>query len=169
MSKSSHRLKLVFFLGASAFTLLSCEPASEPTTPVFNPQLSLEGCWPIGGDCEHRVLTTTEANRITTLTQNLNTQADSRCATIQNLLMADMGAEPKQILVWTNGPSTYHPDNYYGDRHNAPGITHITPLGLSTNENLMRTIIHEAAHGVGATTDTEAEELEDLCLGVFDI
>lgn len=83
--------------------------------------------------------------------------------------MADMGVEPKKILVWTVGPASYHPSNYYGDRHNGPGVTHVTSLGMNSNEQLMRTLIHEAAHGALGVSDQVAEELENACLGDHNI
>lgn len=99
---------------------------------------------------------------------NINANADPRCGQIQNQLMSDSQSEPNNIEMWTDGPPEYDPANYYGDRHNEPGITHLTANAFNSNMELMKTLIHEGAHAIGVTTDSEAAQLEELCLGLYD-
>ncbi len=128
------------------------------------PQRYMDLCWPPGTECQHRDITQNELTRISSMISNINVGGGSQCVAIQDLLMSDMYAG--RIQVWTAGSSTYDPSNFYGDRHNGPGITHLTSNAFASNCELMRTLIHESAHGIGVTSDPDATQLEDTCLGL---
>ena len=134
-----------------------------------NPRIApvIDVCWPISSVCEDRPLTTNEKNRITSLSMNINTAGDPRCSQIRSQAINDVSNDA--VRMWTAGPEEYDPDDYYGDRHNVPGITHITANALNSNLELMRTLIHEAAHAIGVTDDGDAAQLEESCLGDYDI
>jgi hypothetical protein len=121
-------------------------------------------CWPPSDQCQDRPLTDNEHNRAVLMGQNINT-LDPRCAEIQAQTMMDI--DNGMITMWTVGPPEYDPANYYGDRHNAVGLTHLTANAYRSNYELMRTLIHEAAHAVGVTDDGDATQLEETCLGDY--
>jgi hypothetical protein len=125
-------------------------------------------CWPPSDQCKERSLTQTEYTKSYQLAENINTQADSRCATIKNQAIEDLIYG--QFRMWYQGPPDYDPTtNYFGDRHNAVAISHITPLSYGNNMELMKTIIHESAHAIGVTDDGTATQLEEACLGNYDV
>ena len=138
-------------------------PSLEAITQHNSSRNFMDLCWPISSECQHREMTTNEHNRMVSLGMNINTAGDSRCSTIKQKVLDDLTAG--NVFVWTVGPSNYDPANYYGDRHNVPNVTHVTALALASNEMLMKTLIHEAAHAIGVTTDEEADGLQETCAG----
>lgn len=150
-----------------ALTLGSCErdvtapPRTGPSVPT-GPRHSVEGCWPITAQCVDRPLTDDERSRSLGMIGGINAGADPRCSQIQQQLGADHAAG--NIRLWTDGPAEYHPNNYYGDRHNGPGVSHVTQNAFQSNTSLQATLIHETAHAWG-WSDAEANELEQICQG----
>lgn len=174
---------LVLAALTAGLVLTSCE--RSPMTPERPPVRSIKPdsghvlrymdlCWPPSPDCVDRPLTIDEQHRVWQLSYNINSQGSTTCDYIRRWAMADAEASAssgvsQHVFVWTQGTPAYDPANYYGDRHNDPGITHITANALSSNVELMKTLIHEAAHGIGMTDDTEISQYEDECLGLYDI
>jgi hypothetical protein len=125
-------------------------------------------CWPPSDTCKERALTQTEQNRTHQMAYNINTQGDPRCVTIRNQALADVDAA--NFRMWYQGPPDYDPTtDYAGDRHNAVAISHITPLSYANNMEFMKTVIHETAHAIWVTDDGTAVQLEEACLGNYDI
>jgi hypothetical protein len=137
--------------------------ATEALADAIEPTAVMDLCWPPNpGECEHREQNQNENNLIVIQIGLINT-FDPFCAQIQGQLSADVSNG--LIAIWTVGPANYSPNDYYGDRHNAPGITHRTALAFSSSEILQSTLIHEAAHAFGVTTDGEATMWENTCRG----
>jgi hypothetical protein len=93
---------------------------------------------------------------------DINEYGDFMCGMIKQRLLDDYSAG--NIRVWTEGPPDYSPEDNYGDRHNGPGVTHITGLALTTNWNLQATLVHETAHAFGYS-DAHARSFEQMCRG----
>jgi hypothetical protein len=57
----------------------------------------------------------------------------------------------------------------FGDAHNTPGIVHLTMEAFAAGNGdieLQYTLIHEAAHRIGISSDPEAYAYEQLCYGM---
>lgn len=107
-----------------------------------------------------------EHNRVVLLSEQINVMGDPRCGSIVE--QSAVAARDGNIRMWTEGSTSYNPNDYYGDRHNAVNVTHLTANAFASNYELMRTLIHEAAHAIGVTDDDEALELEYACMGNFE-
>lgn len=168
-----------FFLALAVF--LACNGGGEITSnddlpseagrSAIGDSLSsyMDLCWPIEGDCKDRELNQNEHNRVTLLSERINVAGDPRCAAI--MAQSAQDAQDGKIRMWTEGPTGYDPrvDPYAGDRHNTAGVTHVTPNAWVDNYELMKTLIHEAAHAVGYTSDEDAIALEYACMGTYEI
>lgn len=94
--------------------------------------------------------------------RGIDENADPRCSTIKAQLSNDLGAG--NVRIWTDGGS-----NCWGDRHNGPGVTHIS--SWATTQSLVEqknTLIHETAHAIGIGTDLVADSLMTKCFGVLE-
>lgn len=109
-----------------------------------------DGCWPISSECQDRALTGGEWNAAYNAI-GLIEGTDAMCFDIRDKAMDDLLLD--KIRFWTTGPSGYDPANYYGDRHNVPGVTHVTGVGFATTDDLIETLAHETAHALGYNHD----------------
>lgn len=161
------------FTWAGLLAVVSCYGESSTPTeirsvdPHIRPYINL--CWPPGPNCEDRLLTTNEKNKVTLMGMAIQTAYDPRCEAVQSRILQDNNEE--NTRYWENAPS-----NYSGDQHPDVGITHLTAGAFANNATLMATLIHEAAHAlyfVGDNSDPEiawknedlAYELESTCMG----
>jgi hypothetical protein len=161
-----HALKLL-----TVVAMLSCGRDVAPTSSlerIATPMARYEDlCWPPGtATCQDRPLTTNEGNRATLGTMAINDQGGYMCQQLKEQALTDMGNG--SVKMWTVGDASYDPANYDGDRHNSPGVTHLTTNAFRDNSTLMKTLIHEAAHAVGVWDDEDAYTLEEQCLGNID-
>lgn len=126
----------------------------------------MDMCWPPSADCQHRELNTNEHNRVVSLSMNINVNGDPMCSAIMNQSLSDTYGN---IKMWTDGPTGYEPEDFFGDRHNVPQVTHLTANAFANNSELMRTLIHEACHAIGNGDDDDCARLEEACFGDIDI
>jgi hypothetical protein len=157
--------RLLLVGGALTISLASCQDGVGPTTIAhISPELpnSHEGCWPISPECQHRMFDPYESNRVFTQILAIS-NTYGVCQDIQNRLLNDF--EVGNILMWTDGPPEYHPDDHYGDTNNGPGVVHLTANAFvgETNLYLQQTLIHEAVHRLGILDDYQAEYWAEMC------
>lgn len=161
------------FTWAGLLAVVSCYGESPAPTEVrsVDPQTRpyINVCWPPGPGCEDRLLTTNEKNKVTLMGMAIQTAYDPRCEAIQSRIHQDNNQGDTRY--WENAPSYY-----FGDQHPEIGITHLTASAFANNAELMKTLIHEAAHAiyfVGDNSDLAeikknedlAYELETTCMG----
>jgi hypothetical protein len=84
------------------------------------------------------------------------------CARVQGWLVGAEGAG--NIRLWTDGPSYYDPDDYWGDAHRGPGVVHLTQ-GAFDDDVVRETLIHEALHQLGYNHGGVMDDLVAGCMG----
>ncbi len=153
--------------GLALVTLASCsdragnvvEPVRVSGAPAFTYDGTGTGCGPISDTCHDRPLTSEEAQRtINAIAARYhNGSNDSECEWIINLAFERIYSG--NAKYWVDPPA-----GYYGDAHRTvdPQIIHVTALSFSTDDNVARAMIHEAAHLRGFNHPT-AYYMEDEC------
>ena len=155
-------LRLMSVVPALLVILLqaSCERSMAPTLEqAASSASSTEGCWPIGSaQCEHRDLTASECGWLMQLSSAYAN--DGVCGLIK--LQAQNDLNNSRVKVQTSGIGM---NNQYGDRHNAPGISHLTSTyGMANNDSARETLFHESAHGYNPNwEDYEIDILAEAC------
>jgi hypothetical protein len=159
------RVKNVTMLaGVVLGLLLGCtEQATESlNTQVPSISLSLGGCWPISLTCLDRQITNGEKDQFVRMAAGMSESGDPLCSQIKQALAFDIGVGNVRVDLDDTG-------DLWGDRHNGPGITHITAWALRQSPSeVKKTLIHETAHSLGAS-EAKANELMESCYGTFEI